>query len=64
MAHPAPTRSFAVTFSDGEVVYPEFAYPLRKEIVPIWLAAFLAAIIPIVVILFCHELCGHLQRSQ
>lgn len=51
MAHPAPSRSFAVTFSDGEVVYPEFAYPMRKEIVPIWLAAFLATVIPIVVIL-------------
>ncbi|KAI0835187.1 acid phosphatase/Vanadium-dependent haloperoxidase [Hypoxylon sp. FL0890] len=51
-AKPAPTRSFPVTFSDGEVVYPEFAYPLRKEIIPIWLAAFLAAVIPIVVILF------------
>ncbi|KAI1640696.1 phosphatidic acid phosphatase type 2/haloperoxidase [Biscogniauxia mediterranea] len=50
-AHPAPTRSFPVTFSDGEVVYPEFAYPLRKEIIPIWLAAFLAAIIPILAIL-------------
>lgn len=51
MANPAPTRSFAVTFTDGEVVYPEFAYPMRREIVPIWLAAFLASIIPIVVIL-------------
>lgn len=52
-APPAPTRSFPVTYpSDGEVVYPEFAYPLRKEIIPIWLAAFLAAVIPIVVILF------------
>ncbi|KAI0508941.1 phosphatidic acid phosphatase type 2/haloperoxidase [Xylaria bambusicola] len=51
-APPAPTRSFAVTFpSDGEVVYPEFAYPLRKEIIPIWLAAFLAAIVPILGIL-------------
>ncbi|KAI6080320.1 acid phosphatase/Vanadium-dependent haloperoxidase [Hypoxylon rubiginosum] len=50
-ANPAPTRSFAVTFSDGEVVYPEFAYPMRKEIIPIWLAAFLAAIIPIFIIL-------------
>ncbi|KAF9926637.1 hypothetical protein FBU30_003821 [Linnemannia zychae] len=50
-AHPAPSRSFAVVFSDGEVVYPEFAYPLRKEIVPIWLAAFLAAFIPILGIL-------------
>ncbi|EQL01490.1 PAP2 superfamily protein [Ophiocordyceps sinensis CO18] len=50
-AHPAPSRSFAVTYSDGEVVYPEFAYPLRKEIIPIWLAAFLASMVPIVVIL-------------
>lgn len=52
MADPAPARSFAITFSDGEIVYPEFAFPLRKEIIPIWLAAFLAAVIPIVVILF------------
>ncbi|KAI1263550.1 phosphatidic acid phosphatase type 2/haloperoxidase [Xylariaceae sp. FL1019] len=52
-APPAPNRSFAVTFTtDGEVVYPEFAYPLRKEIIPIWLAALLAALVPIVVILF------------
>jgi diacylglycerol diphosphate phosphatase/phosphatidate phosphatase len=50
-AHPAPTRSFAVTFSDGEIVYPEFAYPLRKEIVPIWAAALMASLIPIFVIL-------------
>lgn len=40
-----------MTFSDGEVVYPEFAYPLRKEIVPIWAAALLAALVPIFVIL-------------
>ncbi|KAL2137243.1 hypothetical protein VTI74DRAFT_6454 [Chaetomium olivicolor] len=50
-AKPAPTRSFAVQFQDGEVVYPQFAYPMRKEIVPIWLAAFLASIIPIFIIL-------------
>ncbi|KAM6486441.1 phosphatidic acid phosphatase type 2/haloperoxidase [Trichoderma sp. SZMC 28011] len=50
-AKPAPTRSFPVTFSDGEIVWPEFGYPLRKEIVPIWLAAFLASIIPIFIIL-------------
>ncbi|PTB42584.1 hypothetical protein M441DRAFT_95214, partial [Trichoderma asperellum CBS 433.97] len=50
-AKPAPTRSFPVTFSDGEIVWPEFGYPYRKEIVPIWLAAFLASIIPIAVIL-------------
>ncbi|KAJ6440128.1 arylsulfotransferase (ASST) domain-containing protein [Purpureocillium lavendulum] len=51
MAHPAPSRSFAITFADGEVVYPEFAYPMRKEIVPIWAAALLAALVPIAVIL-------------
>ena len=52
MAHPAPSRSFAVTFpSDGEIVYPQFAYPLRKEIVPIWAAALLAALVPIFVFL-------------
>lgn len=31
MADPAPSRSFPITFSDGEIVYPEFAYPLRNE---------------------------------
>merc|ERR1711939_390866 len=25
-ANPAPSRSFPVTFTDGEIVYPEFAY--------------------------------------
>ncbi|RKU45127.1 hypothetical protein DL546_003975 [Coniochaeta pulveracea] len=51
-ANPAPNRSFAVTFNtDGEIVYPQFAYPLRKEIVPIWAAALLAALVPIFVIL-------------
>ncbi|TDL27193.1 acid phosphatase/Vanadium-dependent haloperoxidase [Rickenella mellea] len=47
-APPAPRRSFPVFFSDGQVVYPQFAYPLRKEIVPIWLAAFIAFITPFV----------------
>ncbi|KAI3532347.1 PAP2 superfamily protein, partial [Colletotrichum filicis] len=51
MAPPAPNRSFAVTFADGEVVYPQFAYPMRNEVVPIWLAAFLASVIPICIIL-------------
>ncbi|KZL63788.1 PAP2 superfamily protein [Colletotrichum tofieldiae] len=51
MAPPAPNRSFAVTFADGEVVYPQFAYPMRNEIIPIWLAAFLASVIPICIIL-------------
>ncbi|KAK6540166.1 hypothetical protein TWF694_008987 [Orbilia ellipsospora] len=50
MAPPAPTRSFPVYFSNGEIVYPQFAYPLRKNIIPIWLAAVLASLIPIVFI--------------
>jgi diacylglycerol diphosphate phosphatase/phosphatidate phosphatase len=50
-ADPAPSRSFPVRFSDGEIVYPQFAYPLRDEIVPIWAAAMLAAFVPIAVIL-------------
>lgn len=50
-ADPAPSRSFPITFQDGEVVYPEFAYPLRTEIVPIWEAALLASLVPIAVIL-------------
>ncbi|KAJ4349796.1 uncharacterized protein N0V89_008414 [Didymosphaeria variabile] len=54
MAHPAPSRSFPVIFSDGEIVYPEFAYPLRNEIVPIWAAALMAALIPIAVFLICQ----------
>ena len=29
-------------------MYPEYAYPVRKEIVPIWLAAFIAFIAPFV----------------
>ncbi|KAI5778516.1 phosphatidic acid phosphatase type 2/haloperoxidase [Geopyxis carbonaria] len=51
MAPPAPTRSFPVFFQDGEIVYPEFAYPLRKNIIPIWLAALLAALVPIFIVL-------------
>lgn len=50
-ARPAPSRSFPVYFQDGELVYPEFAYPLRKEIVPIWAAALLAALVPITIFL-------------
>jgi len=45
-ASPAPNRSFPVYFQDGEVVYPQFAYPLRKEIIPIWAAALIAFIVP------------------
>lgn len=50
-AKPAPSRSFPVYFENGEIVYPDFAYPLRYEIVPIWAAALLAALVPIAVFL-------------
>jgi diacylglycerol diphosphate phosphatase/phosphatidate phosphatase len=43
---PAPSRSFPVYFQDGQVVYPQFAYPLRKEVVPIWAAAVIAFFAP------------------
>lgn len=45
---PAPNRSFPVFHPDGSIVYPEYAYPVRKEIVPIWLAAFIAFFAPFV----------------
>ncbi|KIK63855.1 hypothetical protein GYMLUDRAFT_162573 [Collybiopsis luxurians FD-317 M1] len=45
-APPAPSRSFPLYFQNGEVVYPQFAYPLRKEIVPIWAAALIAFFAP------------------
>ncbi|KAH9877652.1 hypothetical protein IAQ61_003020 [Plenodomus lingam] len=51
MADPAPSRSFPVIFQDGEIVYPEFAYPLRTEIIPIWAAALMAFFIPFAVFL-------------
>ncbi|KPV75772.1 uncharacterized protein RHOBADRAFT_48303 [Rhodotorula graminis WP1] len=47
-APPAPTRSFPVTFANGEIVYPEIAYPLRKNIIPIWAAALIAFFVPFV----------------
>ncbi|KFY47475.1 hypothetical protein V495_01913 [Pseudogymnoascus sp. VKM F-4514 (FW-929)] len=50
-APPAPTRSFPIEFRDGEIVYPEFSYPLRKNIIPIYAAALMAALIPIFIIL-------------
>lgn len=50
-ADPAPSRSFPITNLDGSVVYPTVAYPLRNEIIPIWAAALMAALIPIFIIL-------------
>ncbi|KAL7414199.1 phosphatidic acid phosphatase type 2/haloperoxidase [Mrakia frigida] len=47
---PAPSRSFPIYFEDGQIVYPEYAYPMRKEVVPILLAAALAFLVPFVFI--------------
>ncbi|KAK0197356.1 acid phosphatase/Vanadium-dependent haloperoxidase [Armillaria mellea] len=51
-ASPAPSRSFPVYFQDGQVVYPQFAYPLRKEIIPIYAAALIAFFAPFFFCLF------------
>jgi diacylglycerol diphosphate phosphatase/phosphatidate phosphatase len=48
---PAPNRVFPVYFANGEIVSPEFSYPFGKDIVPIWLAALLAFIVPFIFIM-------------
>ncbi len=48
---PAADRVFPVYFRNGEVVNPEFSYPFRKDIIPIWLAALLAFIVPFIFIM-------------
>ncbi|CAE6411256.1 unnamed protein product [Rhizoctonia solani] len=41
------TRQFPIIFrGDGDIVYPTFSYPRRKSIIPIWLDALLAILIP------------------
>jgi len=52
-APPAPSRSFPITFIDGEIVYPQFGYPLRNEIIPIWASALMSFFIPFAVFLIC-----------
>lgn len=42
-----------MTFNNGEIVYPQFAYPLRKEIIPIWASALMSVLIPIAIYLIC-----------
>jgi membrane-associated phospholipid phosphatase len=48
---PASNRVFPVYFRDGEVVYPEFSYPLQKNIIPTWLSGLLAFLIPFIFIM-------------
>lgn len=51
-ARPAPSRSFPIFNFDGNITYPEFAYPRRREIIPIWAAALLAVLVPVAVFVF------------
>ncbi|CAF1095409.1 unnamed protein product [Rotaria sordida] len=48
---PASNRIFPVYFRNGEIVNPEFSYPFRKNIIPSWLAGFLAFIVPFIFIM-------------
>ncbi|OTB05357.1 hypothetical protein M426DRAFT_29770, partial [Hypoxylon sp. CI-4A] len=48
--HPPGTRMFPLTIEDtGGVVYPQFAYPYRPQIIPSWLDRFLAVSVPLFV---------------
>lgn len=51
LAQPPASRSFAVLSKNNEVVFPQFALPLRQEIVPSSLAIFLGPFVPVVCIL-------------
>lgn len=54
-AGPAGTRMFPLTVTNtGEVVYPQFAYPYRDQIVPAWLDTLLAFGIPIITFLLAQ----------
>lgn len=54
-ARPVVTRMFPLTVREtGEVVWPQFAYPYRPQVFPPWMDAFLAAAIPIVVVLLAQ----------
>ncbi|OTA65202.1 acid phosphatase/Vanadium-dependent haloperoxidase [Hypoxylon sp. EC38] len=55
---PPGTRMFPLTVIDarsgedtGEVVYPQFAYPYRPQIIPSWLDTVLAILVPLFVLL-------------
>jgi diacylglycerol diphosphate phosphatase/phosphatidate phosphatase len=54
-APPAPSRSFPITLNNNlnEIVYPQFGYPLRNEIIPIWASALMSFFIPLAVFLIC-----------
>ncbi|KAF7539915.1 hypothetical protein G7054_g1779 [Neopestalotiopsis clavispora] len=54
-AGPAFLRTFPLTIRDGsEVIYPQFAYPYRRQFVSSWLAGVLALLIPVAIILLAQ----------
>ncbi|KAK2731668.1 pap2 superfamily protein [Colletotrichum kahawae] len=53
-AHPPAHRLFPVTFVNGEVVYPQFAYPAIPQYIPSHAATALGVGVPILVILLCQ----------
>jgi len=54
LAPPAPSRTFPITFRDGEIVMPQFAYEPRTQIIPVWAAVMLAGLVPIFFILLAQ----------
>jgi diacylglycerol diphosphate phosphatase / phosphatidate phosphatase len=48
---PAPDRVFPIYFRNGEIANAELTYPFRKDIIPIWLAALIAFIVPFIFIM-------------
>lgn len=48
---PTARREFPINFQDGEVVQPEFAYPIHRYILPIWAVALISILGPILVVL-------------
>ena len=50
LAPPVPSRTFPITFKDGEIVMPQFAYEPRTQIIPVWAAVLLAGLVPILFI--------------
>ncbi|KAK1508921.1 PAP2 superfamily protein [Colletotrichum abscissum] len=53
-AHPPAHRTFPVTFDNGEVVYPQFAYPHIPQYIPSHAATALGIGVPILSILLCQ----------
>ncbi|CAF0723485.1 unnamed protein product [Adineta ricciae] len=51
MLRPIPNRLFPIYFRNGEIVNPEFTYPLEKNIIPTWLSGLLAFLIPFIFIM-------------